>query len=267
MSLIDIRGVSLQYSDRQVINRVTMQVDQGEFFVIIGPNGAGKTTLLKALSGLHALVEGDIHVHRRPIASYSKKELARTLALVPQQINADFPFTVAETVLMGRYPHLGLLAVEGKQDLKLAEQAMEFTEVSHLAGRRLCQLSGGERQRVIIARAICQQSKILLLDEPTASLDPAHQLRIMDLMERLRHEALVTVVMVSHDLNLASSYADRLLLLKDGEVEKIGTPQQVLTSEQLSQSYGCSLLVDENPLLGKPRVSLVPEGAIAKADR
>ena len=142
------------------------------------------------------------------------------LALVPQQIDADFPFTVAETVLMGRYPHLGLLAVEGKRDLELAEQAMEFTEVIDLAGRRLGQLSGGERQRVIIARAICQQSKILLLDEPTASLDPAHQLRIMDLMERLRLREQITIIMVSHDLNLAATYADRLLLLKDGDGRK-----------------------------------------------
>ena len=258
MSLIDIQGVSLQHGGSEVIKNVSVQVERGEFFVIIGPNGAGKTTLLKALSGLHPLTEGAIQIQQRPLESFSRKELARILALVPQQINSDFPFTVAETVLMGRYPHLGLLAVEGKKDLQLAEQAMEFTEVSHLAGRRLGQLSGGERQRVIIARAICQQSKILLLDEPTASLDPAHQLRIMDLMERLRCEAQVTIVMVSHDLNLAANYADRLLLLKDGEVEKTGTPQQVLTGEQLSQSYGCTLLVDENPLLGKPRVSLLP---------
>ncbi len=264
MSLIDIRGVSLKYGDRQVIKQVSAQIEQGEFFVIIGPNGAGKTTLLKALSGLHALVEGDIQIRQRSIKNYAKKELARNLALVPQQINADFPFTVAETVLMGRYPHLGLLAVEGKRDMELAEQAMEFTEVVHLAGRRLGQLSGGERQRVIIARAICQQSQILLLDEPTASLDPAHQLRIMDLMERLRCEAQITIVMVSHDLNLAASYADRLLLLKDGKVEKIGTPRQVLTGKRLSQSYGCTLLVDENPLLGKPRVSLVSEKVMAK---
>lgn len=264
MSLIDIQGISLQYDSLPVIKRVSVQVEQGEFFVIIGPNGAGKTSLLKALSGLHPLVEGDIQIRQRSIGDYSRKELARTLALVPQQINADFPFTVAETVLMGRYPHLGLLAVEGKKDLQLAAQAMEFTEINHLAGRRLGQLSGGERQRVIIARAICQQSEILLLDEPTASLDPAHQLRIMDLMERLRHREQITIVMVSHDLNLASSYADRLLLLKDGEVEKIGTPWQVLTREQLSKSYGCTLLVDENPLLGTPRVSLVSEKVAAK---
>jgi iron complex transport system ATP-binding protein len=266
MSLIDIRGVSLQYGESQVIKNVSVQIEQGDFFVIIGPNGAGKTTLLKSLSGLHPLAGGDIHVYKRPISDYSKKELARTLALVPQQVSADFPFTVAETVLMGRYPHLGLLAVEGKKDLELARQAMEFTEVAHLAERRLGQLSGGERQRVIIARAICQQSKILLLDEPTASLDPAHQLRIMDLMERLRHEAQVTIIMVSHDLNLAASYADCLLLLKDGEVEKIGTPGQVLTGEQLSQSYGCTLIVDENPLLGKPRISLISEKNVTRPE-
>ena len=266
MSLIDIRGVTLEYGERQVIKRVSVQIEQGEFFVIIGPNGAGKTTLLKALSGLQPVAEGNIQVRQRLISDYSKKELARNLALVPQQINADFPFTVAETVLMGRYPHLGLLAVESKRDLVLAEQAMRFTEVFGLAGRRLGQLSGGERQRVIIARAICQQSKILLLDEPTASLDPAHQLRIMDLMERLRRESQVTIIMVSHDLNLASSYADRLLLLKDGEVERVGQPQEVLTGEQLARSYGCSFLVDENPLLGKPRVSLVSQKVTEKND-
>jgi len=263
MTLIDIRAISLQYGLRQVVRRVSLQIEQGEFFVIIGPNGAGKTTLLKALSGLQPLHEGVIQIRQRSIDDYSKKELARTLALVPQQIDAGFPFTVAETVLMGRYPHLGLLAVESKGDLELARQAMAFTEVLHLAGRRLGQLSGGERQRVIIARAICQQSKILLLDEPTASLDPAHQLRIMDLMERLRFSEQITIVMVSHDLNLAATYADRLLLLKDGMVEKVGPPREVLNSQQLSQSYGCTLLVDEHPLLGTPRVNLVPEKAAA----
>ncbi len=267
MSLIDIKNLCLHYGSRPVVKNVSVCVEEGEFFVIIGPNGAGKTSLLKALSGLHPISSGDVELRQQSIGDYSKRELARNLALVPQQVNADFPFTVAETVLMGRYPHLGLLSVEGREDLALAEQAMELTEVSHLASRRLGQLSGGERQRVIIARAICQQSKILLLDEPTASLDPAHQLRIMDLMERLRQQEQLTIVMVSHDLNLASTYADRLLLLKAGEVEKNGTPRQVLTQEQLSKSYGCTLLVDENPLLGAPRVSLVSEKIAATIKR
>jgi len=264
--LIEIRNVSLQYGQSDVVRKVSVQIKEGEFFVIIGPNGAGKTTLLKAMTGLHRLTAGDILLRQKPVSDYSRKELARSLAIVPQQISAEFPFTVAETVIMGRYPHLGLLAVEGRRDLELAEQAMEFTEVLHLAGRRLGQLSGGERQRVIIARAICQQSKVLLLDEPTASLDPAHQLRIMDLMERLRQQEQITIVMVSHDLNLASAYADRLMLLKDGVVEKIGTPREVLTRDQLTQSYGCNLIVDEDPILGKPRVSLVSEKAGVSLD-
>ena len=258
-SLVEVCEVRLQYGSSDVVKNVSFQVGEGEFFVIIGPNGAGKTTLLRSITGLHRLTSGEILLRQRSIAQYSKKELARSLAMVPQHINAEFPFTVAETVIMGRYPHLGLLAVEGKRDIERAERAMEFTEVRHLADRRLGQLSGGERQRVIIARAICQQPQILLLDEPTASLDPAHQLRIMDLMERFRQQEGVTVIMVSHDLNLASTYADRLMLLKDGEVVRVGTPGQVLTPELLTQSYGCNLIVDKNPLLGTPRVSLISE--------
>lgn len=266
-ALIDIQGVKLQYGPRTVIDNVSLQVFEGEFFVIIGPNGAGKTSLLKAVSGLHQLIAGDITVGQKDVREYTRKELARALALVPQQINSDFPFTVTETVLMGRYPHMGFLAVENKKDIELARQAMEFTEVLHLAERRLAQLSGGERQRVTIARAICQQSKILLLDEPTASLDLAHQLRIMDLMERLRQQEGVTIIMVSHDLNLAASYADRLLLLKDGRVERVGTPERVMTQEHLSQSYDCNLLIDKNPVLGTPRVSLVSEAGLLRDRR
>lgn len=257
-SLIEIRNVSLQYGSSDVVRDVSVQIEEGEFFVIIGPNGAGKTTLLKSITGLHHLTAGEILLRQKSVTKYSRKELARSLAMVPQHINAEFPFTVAETVIMGRYPHLGLLAVEGKHDLEIAEQAMAFTEVLHLADRRLGQLSGGERQRVIIARAICQQSKVLLLDEPTASLDPAHQLRIMDLMERLRQQEQITIIMVSHDLNLASAYADRLLLLNEGRVAALGTPNEVLSGDTLEQSYGCRLHVDEHPLLGTPRVSLLP---------
>ena len=256
---IELRHVSLQYGLRDVVRDVSVQIEEGEFFVIIGPNGAGKTTLLKSITGLHRLNAWEILLRQRSVSKYSRKELARSLAMVPQQINAEFPFTVAETVIMGRYPHLGLLAVEGKRDLEIAEQAMAFTEVLHLADRRLGQLSGGERQRVIIARAICQQSKVLLLDEPTASLDPAHQLRIMDLMERLRQQEQITIIMVSHDLNLASAYADRLLLLNEGRVAALGTPNEVLSGETLEHSYGCRLHVDEHPLLGTPRVSLLPK--------
>ncbi len=227
--------------------------------MIIGPNGAGKTTLLKVLANLIASDKGNIEILGKPLSSYSKRQLAQVTAMVPQQVTTDFPFTVAETVLMGRSPHIGLLAIEGKEDVDIANQAMEFTDVAHLADRKLDQVSGGERQRVIIARAICQQTKIILLDEPTAALDPSHQLKIMDLMERLRREQQITVIMVSHDLNLAGMYGQQLLLLKNGKIEKTGTPQEVLTQEQLTSSYNCSLFVDENPITQKPRVNLVPE--------
>lgn len=262
-TIVDVRHLSLNYGSRQIVRNVSFQIRLGEFFVIIGPNGAGKTTLLKGIAGLHKPSSGQILLHQRNLNNYSRKELARHVAIVPQSINDDFPFNVAETVLMGRYPHLGILAMETREDRVLAEQAMKFTEVDHLAGRHLNQLSGGERQRVIIARAICQQPQILLLDEPTASLDPAHQLRIMDLMERLRENNQITVIMVSHDLNLASTYADRLLLLKDGKMQKIGPARDVLTFEQLHASYGCNLFVDESPLSERPRVSLVPEKDVA----
>ena len=258
-SLIEIRQAALRYNATEVLKGVSARIAQGEFFVIIGPNGAGKTSLLKVMAGLSPLQAGDVLIHGRSVRSYTSKKLARVMAMVPQHVNVDFPFTVAETVLMGRYPHMGLLAVEGKQDLEQARLAMEFTEVSHLADRRLGQLSGGELQRVIIARALCQQPEVLLLDEPTAALDPAHQLRIMDLMARFREMQQVTVVMVSHDLNLAATYADRLMLLQDGRVVKVGTPAEVLTREILTQSYGCRLDVDQHPLLGTPRVSLLPD--------
>ena len=181
------------------------------------------------------------------------------VALVAQQAPIDFPFSVAETILMGRSPHLGLLGVEGKKDYELAEEAMAFTGVDHLAGRRLDQLSGGERQRVMIARAICQEPEIILLDEPTTALDPAHQVKIMDLMERFRQEKKTTVIIVSHDLNLAAMYSDRLMLLKNGHVVVIGTPSEVFIPEFIEKSYGCDLLIDENPLGKVPRVMPIPE--------
>ncbi|MBC8316472.1 MAG: heme ABC transporter ATP-binding protein [Desulfobulbaceae bacterium] len=259
MSAVTVRDLSLSFRHTPVLRNISLEVQPGAFFMIIGPNGAGKTTLLKVLANLIASDKGNIEILGKPLSSYSKRQLAQVTAMVPQQVTTDFPFTVAETVLMGRSPHIGLLAIEGKEDVDIANQAMEFTDVAHLADRKLDQVSGGERQRVIIARAICQQTKIILLDEPTAALDPSHQLKIMDLMERLRREQQITVIMVSHDLNLAGMYGQQLLLLKNGKIEKTGTPQEVLTQEQLTSSYNCSLFVDENPITQKPRVNLVPE--------
>ena len=258
MTAVEVRGLHLDYGRTPVLTDVSFSVAAGEYFVVIGPNGTGKTSLLKAIAGLLAPAAGEIAILGKAATAYGRREFSRTVAVVPQQAGGDFPFTVAETVLMGRSPHLPLWGLERSEDYAAADEAMQFTDVAHLAGRRLDQLSGGERQRVIIARAICQQPRLLLLDEPTAALDPAHQVHILDLMERLRRERGVAVLMVSHDLNLAAMYGDRLLLLDRGRVASVGTPREVLTGERLARSYGCPMLVDENPLGQTPRVIPIP---------
>jgi iron complex transport system ATP-binding protein len=247
------------YGRNPVLKDISFAVPKGDFFIIIGPNGSGKTTLLKLLAGIHKPRSGGIEVNGKPLQEYSRKALSRSVAYVPQMIQTDFPFTVREVVLMGRSPHLGMLGLEGKEDIELAEKAMGFTEVRHLANRKLNQLSGGECQRAYIARAICQQTRIILLDEPTASLDLAHQVRIMDLMERLQKEKGITVVMVSHDVNLAAMYGSQVLLLKDGRLLHMGAPGEVMQYATLEDAYGCKLLVDDNPMGGFPRITLVPE--------
>jgi len=256
---IDAENLYYSYGSYPVLHDLSFSVESGVFFVIIGPNGSGKTTLMKLISRIVKPQTGQINIFGRPIGSYPRKALAKTIAFVPQTSPLDFPFSVTEVVLMGRSPHLGMLAMEQEKDLKIAMQAISFTGIEHLADRKLDQLSGGERQRVFIARAICQQPQIILLDEPTASLDLAHQVRIMDLMEKLKTEKDVTIVMVSHDVNLAAMYGEHLLLLREGQIVSIGHPNDVLTFQTLEDAYDCKLLVDESPLGQFPRVTLVPQ--------
>jgi iron complex transport system ATP-binding protein len=257
--ILDINSIYLNYRDRMILSDVSFAVTKGEFFVIIGPNGAGKTSLLKIIAGLEKAQQGSVVIRGENITDYTRRSISQVLAIVPQQIEVGFPFSVSETVIMGRTPHLGILGMESEKDFIIAQEAMAFTDVTHLADRKLFQLSGGELQRVIIARAICQQPDIILLDEPTTALDPAHQLKIMDLMEKFRREHGTTIIMVSHDLNLASMYGDRLLLLQDGLVVKTGAPKAVLNKELLEESYGCQMQVDESPLGQVARVTPVPD--------
>jgi len=256
---IDIHKVHHSYGDQRVLHDISFSVDTGDFFVVIGPNGSGKTTLMKIIANIIRPLQGRVTVFDRPIETYPRKALARTVALVPQLAALDFPFTVTEIVLMGRSPHLGMLGWERTNDLEIAQRAIAFTETEHLAQRKLNELSGGERQRVFIARALCQEPQIILLDEPTASLDLAHQIKIMDLMEKLRAEQNITIVMVSHDVNLAAMYAQRLLLLNRGRIVTLGPPREVLNYKILEAVYGCTLLVDQSPIGRFPRVTLVPK--------
>ncbi len=259
MKSVSVKGLTVRAGSRNILDDLDLDVRQKDFLVIIGPNGAGKTTLLKTICGLVDKVSGEVNILEKPLEDYSRNKLAATVAIVAQQMNLEFAFSVEETVLMGRAPHLTLLQQESKHDYEIAGRAMSITQVDHLADRRLDQLSGGERQRVMIARAICQQPRIMLLDEPTAALDPAHQLVIMQLMLRLRNEEGITVLMVSHDLNLAAMFGTRILLIKEGRGILSGTPEEIMTPDNLQQAYGCTMHVDSHPLSGTPRISLVPD--------
>jgi iron complex transport system ATP-binding protein len=257
-AILRIDRLSCGYPLNPVLRELTFQVDSGELFIVIGPNGSGKTTLIKTLAGLLPISGGEIFFRQHPLKDHRRKDLARQVAYVSQTGAVDNPFTVNEMVLMGRSPYLGVLGIEGALDLQIARQAIDFTGLGQLADRRLNSLSGGERQRAFIARAICQQPELMLLDEPTAALDLAHQIRIMDLMQRMKTEQDTTVVMVSHDINLAAMYADRLLLLVDGRIQAYGSPSQVIDEKVLARAYGCRLHVNQSPHGSWPMVHLIP---------
>ena len=250
---------------------LTFEVGAGEIFGVVGPNGSGKTSLLKLLAKVMRPQTGKVELFGRELEGMRQDAVARTVALVPQDNQQIFPFTITETVLMGRFPHqqsrgsLGGFGWEGPEDLRLARQAMEETDVAHLAHRLISDVSGGERQRAVIARALTQQPKVLLLDEPTAFLDLNHQLEICAILRRLNEQQGLTVVLSSHDLNLVSQHCDRILLLKDGTVFRLGTAEEVIQPDVLETVYRCEVLVDRHPVSGLPRVTLPSRAAISMA--
>lgn len=264
----DVQGVSFCYGKspvregRWVLSDVSLHVGAGEILGIVGPNGSGKTSLVKLLAKLALPQKGTLSLFGRNLTDLSREETARTVAFVPQESAPAFSFTVAETVLMGRYPHrrqsrwsLGFGWEDG-EDCVAAAQAMTTMDIGHLASRAVTDLSGGERQRTMIARALAQTPRVLLLDEPTAFLDLQHQVEICSVLRRLTDERGLTVVIVSHDLNLASQYCDRIVMLKEGSMYAMGTPAEVLSVEALRAVYGCEVLIDPHPESGLPRITL-----------
>ena len=242
-----------------VLRNVSLTIGAGEVLGILGPNGSGKSTLLKILMRILEPQQGTVEWFGQTQDAFSQADIARRVAFVPQETQQAFPFTINEMVLMGRYPHHGRtwgLGWEGSHDCAMAMQAMKDLDVAHLGTRLITNVSGGERQRAVIARALAQEPKVLLLDEPTAFLDLHHQLEIARIIRRLNRERGLTVVLVSHDLNLASQYCDRLLLLREGEVVTMGAPEEVIATASLEPVYGCSVLVDQHPQSGRPRVTL-----------
>ncbi len=245
-----------------VLDGLSFDIQAGEILGIVGPNGSGKTSLLKLLAKVLRPHDGAMALFGRDLGAMPQVEVARTVAFVPQESPQVFSFTVMETVLMGRFPHhhgatwSAGFGWESAEDLSIAQQALQYTDLTHLAGRSVMDLSGGERQRCMIARALAQAPQVLLLDEPTAFLDLQHQMEICAIVRRLKEERGLTVVLVSHDLNLASQYCDRILMLKAGALFRLGLPHEVIDADVLRAVYGCDVLIDRHPESGVPRVTM-----------
>ena len=258
MTELEVRGVDVYYGDVRIIKDFTFKSDKGEFIAIIGPNGSGKTTLIKAMGRLLKPKVGVVLIDQTEIFSLHQKEFAKSVAAVPQDTQIDFEFKAIDIVIMGRNPHLGRLQMETVEDEKIARDAMEMTGSLDLMNRPIGELSGGERQRVIIARALAQQPRILLLDEPTSHLDINYQIETMELLKSLSEEGLIVIAAI-HDLNLAAQYCDRLIMLRSGEAVAIGKPDAVLTADRIRETFRCDVIVKRHPLTNAYYVAPLPK--------
>ena len=256
MPLRSVDRVSFKCGEQWVLRGVAFEVEKGDFLGVIGPNGSGKTTLLRVIDGILRPQEGEVRLEGTDIGNLRREALARSVAVVPQYSALAFPFSVEEVVLMGRSPHLGRWRFEGEQDLRIAREAMEMTDTLALASRDMESLSGGERQRVLIARALAQEPRLMLLDEPTAFLDIRHQVDFFDRIRLLNRKRELTVIAVTHDINLAAHYCDRIILLKNGRIEAAGPVEAVITEEHIREAYETRILVDRHPGTGSPRITL-----------
>jgi iron complex transport system ATP-binding protein len=253
-ALIECDQVSFAYGTIQAITDFSFSVAEGEIFGLLGPNGSGKSTIVRILSRVLRPYRGSVQLAGRDIKTYGREELARQIAVVPQETRIEMPFTALEVVLMGRSPHLEGMRFESARDLAIAYRAMEQAGVYDLAAREIHELSGGERQRVIFARALAQEPRVLLLDEPTAFLDIKHQVEVYDLVKQLSRQEGVTVVTVLHDLNLAALYCDHIALLKAGHLFCAGEPETVLTYAHIKAVYDTEVYIGLNDITGKVHV-------------
>lgn len=258
MNSVEVKNLDFSYSQKEILKNINLLIEKGAFVTITGPNGSGKSTLLKNLAKILKPKRGEVILDDINIQSLRQKELARKVAVVPQNINIDFPFSVWETVLMGRSPFLKRFAREDEKDFAIAHWAMQITNTLHLKKRAVNMLSGGELQRVILARALTQQPQVLLLDEPTSHLDLQHQLEVLELLKKLNETNNLTIIAVLHDLNLVAQFSTYVYLLEKGIIFDYGTPQEVLTAANIGRVYNMDVAIADNPLTGK--FNIIPLG-------
>lgn len=255
--MLAVRDISVQFGRRKVVDCVSLALAAGEIVALLGPNGAGKTTLLRALNGTVALTSGEITLNCTSLGKLSRREIARNIAVVAQENETKFPISVIEFVLAGRFTRGAAFGWETAADVNAANRALEMCDLEGFPDRLMNELSGGERQRVVLARALAAETRVLLLDEPTANLDLAHQALMFRLVRDRCRGCGTSAIVITHDLNLASEFADRVMLLKEGKVFALGATARVLTSENLRAVYDVQVLLDENPASGKVRVTTV----------
>ncbi len=254
--ILKFREVGFRYGTRWAVRDVDLEVKKGELVGILGANGSGKTTILKLANGVLEPERGEISLKGRSIKEYSRRDMAKEIAMVPQENHFHFSFSALEVVLMGRFPHLGRFEFEGKRDMEVAYGCLEATECLEFANRPIQSLSGGEKQRILIARALAQEPSLVLLDEPTSFLDLKFKKEIFVLISSLIKQGGLSALIVSHDIDLAAQYCHRLIMLKQGEVVFSGPPSEVVTSENIEYIFGCPVVVDVNPVTGTPRVNV-----------
>ncbi|RPI94458.1 MAG: ABC transporter ATP-binding protein [Chloroflexi bacterium] len=252
--MLKIQNLSVDYGARRILHEISLDVQSGEVLALIGPNGAGKSTLIRAVSGVVPIANGQVRTNGDNFASLSTLQRARYVATVPQAVSSPPAYTVWETVLFGRTPYLGFLGQPSQKDEEIARRSLERVSALPLVDRRVGELSGGEQQRVLLARALCQSTPILLLDEPTAHLDLQYQVNLLELVHELAHKDNLAVLVALHDLNLAAHYADRVALMVAGTLKAMGKPEEVLQSDRIEEAYCLPVQVVRHPFLDIPLV-------------
>ena len=254
---IQVHDLKLTYDTEPILDGTEFKVNRGDLVALLGANGAGKSTLLRCISRILQPDAGHILLDGQELKKFNNRETARLMAVVPQETTADFDFTVEDIVMMGRFPYLQRFKKESENDQAIVRRSMELTGVLHLADRSIAALSGGEKQRVVMARAVAQQPRVLLLDEPTANLDIGYQSMLLELASRLNREEQVTVIAAIHDINLAVHHFNRFILLADGRVLAAGRAEEVITAENIKKSYGVQASIFRHPLHGVLQISVI----------
>jgi iron complex transport system ATP-binding protein len=256
-SMLEARNITINYGPRAAVADVSLLPKPGEVIAIIGPNGAGKSTFLRALNGSLPISGGQVLLEGKPLGTFARRAVARHIAVVAQESDLRFPVTVMEFVLGGRHAWTTAWGWETERDVDIARKVLRETELEDFAARLMNELSGGERQRAVLARALATEASVLLLDEPTANLDLAHQATMLRLVRARCDDGSAAAVVVTHDVNLAAEFADRVLLMKDGRTIASGPPGEVLTADLLRKVFDLEVLVDAHPISGAPRITPV----------